>query len=76
MWQDWTSREEEMDLLLWKVIPAATPHLLLFTDYILVDVENRQGSPSKLILVDLRTRRIRREENRTKERRHSRVSKK
>ena len=76
MWQDWTSREEEMDLLLWEVIPPATSHLLLYTDYILLDVENRQGSPSKLILVDLRTRRIRREENRTKERRHSRVSKK
>ena len=34
MWQDWTSREEEMDLLLWEVIPAATPHLLLFTEFI------------------------------------------
>ena len=44
------------------------------TQIVFLDVENRHGSPSKLILEDLRTRRIRREGNRTKGRRHSRVS--
>ena len=44
------------------------------TQIVFLDVENRHGSPSKLILEDLRTRRTRREGNRTKGRSHSGVS--
>ena len=66
--------EEEVDILLWEVITTLVlVRVRSWQIVIFLDVENRHGSPSKLILGDLRTRRIRREGNRTKERRHSRL---